>query len=71
MTDRAAADGLPVGERARNAPHNTLKGKIYRARETAPEEYQGELKVLSVAHSAWRQDRDPGELWREVLADAE
>jgi hypothetical protein len=59
-----ASDGNAVGERAANAPHNTLKAKIKGARKTAPP--GADLPaIFSVAWKAWESDRDPAEVWAE------
>lgn len=68
---RQAADGRPVGERARNAPHNSLKAKVEAARDTAPPEYEDDgPAIMTVGWVAWDENREVAEVWAEVRGEA-
>lgn len=66
--DRIASDGRPVGERTDNPGRGDgLTAKLVAARDAAPDGAD-DLQIASVAWRAWTDERDPADVWEEVLA---
>lgn len=57
--------GTPDKRHDNTGDPSTLATKIDSARDTAPDRAT-DVQILRVAYTAYQEQRDPAELWREV-----